>query len=97
MANGETKEFPVVVTTEKRGVFFGFTTEVDKAKMCLRDARLCVYWSADCKGFMGLAAKGPTKNCKIGPPANITVFDITSVAECTPEAVAAWEAAPWAG
>ena len=95
MAKKEMNEIAVVVTTEKKGVFFGHTTEVDKAKMRLRSARLCVYWAADCKGFMGLAAKGPTKSCKIGPAADITVFDITSVVECTPEAVKAWEAAPW--
>lgn len=97
MAKVEAKEIPVVVTTEKRGVFFGYATEVKKEQMSLRAARLCVYWSADCKGFMGLGAKGPTKSCKIGPPANITVFDITSVVECSPEAAKAWEAAPWAG
>lgn len=90
-------EKAVVVTTEKKGVFFGYASEVSKEKMLLRGARLCVYWAADCKGFMGLAAKGPTKSCKIGPAVpSITVFDITSVSECSPEAAAAWEAAPWA-
>lgn len=98
MAKANAKEIPVMVTTEKKGVFFGFIPEGSESKerMRIRDARLCVYWSADVKGFMGLAAKGPTKSCKIGPPATITVFDVTSVTECTTEAVAAWEKAPWA-
>ena len=92
-ANG--KERAVVVTTQHRGVFFGYASDVDGATINLRDARNCVYWSSDVKGFMGLAATGPTKNCKIGPAANISLRDITSVMECTPDATAAWEQAPW--
>ena len=92
-ANG--KERAVVVTTQHRGVFFGYAKEVDGEIIALRDARNCVYWSSDVKGFMGLAATGPTKNCKIGPAANISLRDITSVMECTPDATAAWENAPW--
>ena len=72
-------------------------TDTDGITIKLRKARLAVYWSADCKGFMGLANGGPTKSCKIGPPADITVRDITAVVEVSPEAVAAWEVSPWAG
>lgn len=89
------KERAVVVTTTHRGVFFGYATDVDGEIIKLRAARNCVYWSSDIKGFMGLAATGPSKSCKIGPAADISLRDITSVIECSPEAVQAWEAAPW--
>jgi hypothetical protein len=86
---------PVLVTTEHRGVFFGYATETRGQTIDLKRARLCVYWTADLKGFMGLANPGPTKGCKIGPPADIEVRAITSVVEVTPEAAERWEAAPW--
>ena len=89
-------ERAVVVTTEHRGVFFGYAKDIDGEIVKLRGARNCIYWSADVKGFMGLAAIGPSKNCKVGPAADISLRKITSVMECTPEATAAWEAAPWA-
>jgi hypothetical protein len=89
------KERAVVVTTAHRGVFFGYATKTDGATIALRAARLCVYWAADLRGFMGLAATGPNANCKVGPAANIEVRDITSVVAVTPEAVKRWESAPW--
>jgi hypothetical protein len=90
-------ERPVIVTTQHRGVFFGYATDTDGATIDLKRARLCVYWSADLRGFMGLASIGPNKNCKIGPAADIQLRDITSVVACTPEAVTKWESAPWNG
>ena len=88
-------ERPVIVTTEHRGVFFGYAKNIDGETINLRASRLCVYWSADVKGFMGLASGGPTRGCRIGPPADITLRKITAVIEVTPEAVKAWESAPW--
>lgn len=88
-------ERPVLVTTAHRGVFFGYATKTDGDTIELKRARLCVYWSADVRGFMGLAAKGPTTSCKIGPPADIELRAITSVTSVTPEATAKWEAAAW--
>jgi len=87
----------VVVCTAKRGVFFGYL-QLDEApaKVVLTKARNCPYWSADVKGVMGLAAKGPTASCRIGPAApDATLWEITGILSCSPEAVAAWEAAPW--
>ena len=89
------KERPVLVTTAHRGVFFGYAADTEGETIELKRARLCVYWSADCRGFMGLASDGPTKGCKIGPAADITLRSITAVVEVTPEAVKAWEKAPW--
>lgn len=90
-----TKTRPVLVTTAHRGVFFGYATATNGETIKLSRARLCIYWSADVKGFMGLAATGPSASCRIGPPADIELRAITAVAEVTPVAVAAWEAAPW--
>lgn len=89
------KERAVVVTTSHRGVFFGYTVNTGGAIISLRAARNCLRWSEDVKGFMGLASSGPTANCRIGPAADIELRDITSVMNCTPVAVAAWEKAPW--
>ena len=85
----------VLVTTAHRGVFAGYATKTDGDTIKLRQARLCVYWSADVRGFMGLASGGPTASCRIGPPADIELRNITSVVEVTDQARAAWEAAPW--
>lgn len=86
----------VVVTTAHRGVFFGYAEDTEGERIKLTAARLCIYWSRDVRGFMGLAANGPSKTCKVGPPADITLRNITSVLEVAPAAVKAWEAAPWA-
>jgi|SRR5581483_5384624 len=91
----ENKERAVVVTTEHRGVFFGYAEDTSGDSIKLRGARNCLYWSTNIRGFMGLAATGPDKECRVGPAADIEVRNITSVIECTPDAVKAWEAAPW--
>lgn len=88
-------ERAVLVTTQHRGVFFGYASETDGEAVKLRAARNCVFWSSEVKGFLGLAATGPTKSCKVGPAADIELRDITCVAECTDAARQAWEAAPW--
>jgi hypothetical protein len=67
--------------------------EVDS--IVLKRARLCVYWTADLRGFMGLASMGPGNGCKIGPACDIELRNITSVTEVSPEAVKKWEDAPW--
>jgi hypothetical protein len=90
------KEQYVLVTTEHRGIFAGFARDVSGDVIELRAARNCIYWSADVKGFLGLANSGPTATCKIGPTADIQLRKITAVAAVTPEAQAKWEAAPWA-
>lgn len=85
------KERAVIVTTAHRGVFYGWAADTDGETIFLRGARLCIYWSADLRGFMGMAATGPTKDCKIGPRADITLRSITSVVEVSDEAQKRWE------
>ena len=91
-SNGER---PVIVTTAHRGVFFGYAGDTTGETIALKRARLCVYWSSDLKGFMGLAARGPSSGCRIGPAADITLRNITAVVEVGADAAEKWESAPW--
>ena len=91
----EAKGRPVLVTTEFRGVFFGYATDTTGDNIKLSRARNIPYWDASVKGFLGLAESGPGKACRVGPPVDIDLRKITCVAECTPAAVEAWESAPW--
>jgi hypothetical protein len=95
-ASKQSSERAVLVTTVHKGVFFGYAEDTSGSTIKLRAGRLCVYWSSDLRGFMGLASIGPNSSCKIGPAVDIEVRDITSVSEVSPGAVAKWEKAPWA-
>ena len=89
----------VVVTTEFRGVFFGYIDpkhEGNRAKLKLHDARNCIYWAKETRGFLGLANTGPFGASRVGPSATTLLHKITSVSECTPKAIKQWETAPWA-
>ena len=88
---------PVIVCTDKRGVFFGYAKDTTGDPIVLDRPRMAVYWSSDVKGVLGLAATGPSASCRIGPcPPRIELREITCVMDVTPEAVKAWEGAPWA-
>jgi hypothetical protein len=90
------KERAVLVTTQHRGVFFGYTSDADDAPVVhLRAGRNVVYWPTSNRGFMGLASMGPQSGARVGPAADIAVRDITSMALVTDEAVKLFEAAPW--
>jgi hypothetical protein len=91
------KKRAVMVTTQHRGVFFGYVkAPLKNGAVTITDARNCLYWSADMKGFMGLAANGPSKSCRVGPavPA-ITLTGVTSVSEVSADAETKWTNAPW--
>lgn len=86
---------PVIVTTEYRGVFFGYATDTSGDTITLTNARNCIYWSSKTGGFMGLASKGPGDGSRIGERVNsIELRKVTSVVEMTADAVAAWEKEP---
>ena len=89
-------ERPVLVTTEFRGVFFGYAEDTSGDTLKLNRARCAVYWPATTKGFLGLASDGPGGGARIGPAADIELRKVTSVVECSDSAVKAWESAPWA-
>ena len=91
---------PVLVTTKHRGVFFGYmengAEETLPNNIRLTDVKNCIYWSSDIGGFLGLASKGPSDQCKIGERVkSLVLYDITSVTDVEPDAVEAWEAAKW--
>lgn len=87
---------PLVVSTEHRGVFFGYGEGYAGATIRLERARMCVYWPAEVRGFTGLAATGPSSGSRVGPPAPaITLRGVTSVLECSEEAARLWELGPW--
>ena len=89
-------ERPVLVTTQYRGVFFGYADAdpVDRV-LKLSRGRNCIYWPKETKGFLGLAKDGPLPGARVGPAVDITLYGVTCVAICTPEAVSRWEAFPW--
>ncbi len=93
-----TKTRPVVITTEHRGVFFGNLNGDDLAAktLTLLNAQMCVYWSSDVKGVLGLAATGPSRACRVTPAVpKIVLQGVTAVMDATPEAVKAWHSKPW--
>jgi hypothetical protein len=93
----EVKERAVLVTTAHKGVFFGYATDTSGSTIKLRACRNCVYWSADLRGFLGLASQGPNGNCKVGPAADFEVRDVTGVAEVSDMARGRWEKGIWNG
>lgn len=90
---------PVLVTTTHRGVFFGYLVgEPAKEKVVINRARNVTYWDVATRSFLGLAAQGPTDKCRVSSAAGTesTLFDITGVFVCTPEAVEKFEKGTWA-
>lgn len=86
---------PVIVTTEYRGVFFGYAMDTSGDTITLRNARNCIYWSAKTGGFMGLASDGPGAGSRIGKRVDqIELRKVTSVVEVSEAAVSAWEREP---
>ena len=91
------KKRAVLVTTDKRGVFFGYTDQPgDSTVVTLEQARMVVYWSAETKGILGLAASGPAKGSRVTPQVpKLTLQGVTAVGDCTEAAVKAMESVPW--
>ena len=95
---------PILVTTEFRGVFFGYVTRGDglmpripeNREITLMNARNCVHWTKEVKGVFGLAANGPVNGCRVGHAVKaIALCGVTSITVCTEAAAERWEAAPW--
>ena len=86
----------VIVTTSHRGVFFGTLAADGGDSVTLQDARNILRWGPDTRGFLGLAATGPSPDSRVGPAVpELSLRGITSVTRCTDIAVAAIEAGPW--
>jgi len=85
---------PVLVTTEARGVFFGYVDDYSGDPVTLKNARNCIYWHKSVGGFAGLATIGPNGSCRIGAQVGeIELRGITSVSKVEEDAVIAWEKA----
>ena len=85
---------PVLVTTEYRGVFYGWANDTSGDTITLINARNCIYWPSGNGGFGGLASEGPAKGARIGARVEkIELRKITAIAEVSDLAVEAWEAA----
>lgn len=88
------KRRAVLVTTEFRGVFFGFASKTGGDQITLENARNCIYWPSTQGGFGGLASEGPKKGSRIGAVVEkIDLRKVTSVVEVTKTAEAAWQSA----
>jgi hypothetical protein len=86
----------VIVTTDKRGVFFGTVVKKTKNEITLKNAQMCVFWARSVHGVLGLAADGPNEECRITKPVpKIELNGVTAVMDVTPAAAKAWEACPW--
>ena len=93
-------KIPVIITTDssKRGVFMGFINpeDADKETLIAEEVRMAVQWSSSAKGVVGLAAKGPTKSCRISPAApKATLKGVTATMQISDEALVAWRNEPW--
>ena len=92
----------VVVTTDSRGVFFGYVDdfsipESSNRTVTLYDCRMVVYWDPETKGLMDLPSRGPSNKCKISPPSPVVqISGVHFMAQCTKESTALFENAPWA-
>ena len=92
------KERMVVITTDKdrRGVFFGELVKYEKETATLKDAQMAIYWSSATKGVLGLASIGPQSGSRISPVIpQIELNGVTSVMDCTKEAVKEWRSGKW--
>ena len=86
----------VVVLTEFKEIFCGWTQDTTGGRIKLRGARQACYYSAETQGLIGLAVNGPAKGSKIGPPADIEIRQPVNIIECQAAAVEVWEKAKWA-
>ena len=86
----------VILTTEHRGVFFGYVeddTDLTKTTLGLKDARMAIRWRTS-KGIAELAEIGPNSNSLVGSKADVPVIHkITAVFLVTKEAEEKWIAA----
>lgn len=84
---------PVIVTTEHRGVFFGYAEDTSGTEIKLDRARMAIAFGTT-RGILELAETGPTGRSKISARApSIDVRKVTAVIEVSPAAVEKWEAA----
>lgn len=91
---------PCVVTTEHRGVFFGYLENPEETDLSqpvkIYGKQMCTYWSQKMRGVFGLAKFGPDKECRIGAPVEWALIkNVTAIVGCSKEAEENWLKQPW--
>lgn len=81
----ENKLRPVIVTTEYRGVFFGYANDTSGDIIHLKNAKMVIYWGTT-KGLLQLCETGTTKDTKLSAKADLEVRKVTGIFEVTSEA-----------
>lgn len=94
------KKIAVLMTTDKdkRGVFAGLINpeDYDKENIVAEEVRMCVYWSVDMKGVLGLASNGPSKSCRISPAVDKALIKgVVAVMDISDDAWKKWQQEPW--
>lgn len=82
---------PVILTTEHRGVFFGYATDTSGSVIQLKDARMAIRWRTK-RGLIELAEIGPNAQSIISCKADIEVRKVTAVIEVSEAAQKVWDA-----
>lgn len=96
MASKSKEEKFIVVLTEFKVIFCGWSSDYNEQTVNLRDARQACYYSAETKGLLGLATNGPARGSKIGPAVtSLQCRRVVNVIECSSAAQKAWEGAKW--
>ena len=90
----------VVVTTDstRRGVFCGelVSGDIVSGNVTLINAQMCVYWSQETKGVLGLASQGPQSGSRVTPVIpRIELNGVTSIMDMQDKAVETWRNCPW--
>jgi hypothetical protein len=97
----KSKKIYVLITTDeqKRGVFKAKIdpADADKIDIPAEEVQMCVKWSEEVRGVLGLAANGPTKHCRITPvfEGHGVIKGVTLVLQMSDKAVKAWKSCPW--
>ena len=89
------KEQAIIVTTEWRGVFFGYGVPTKERSIELHDCRMCVSWPESKHGMPGLAS-GKLEGCRISPPAPLVLLHgVTGIWTVSEEAEKEWLKNHW--
>ena len=95
----KTKRIPVIVCggSAGRAVIYGYADEMPEAgqPFTLHDARMVLYWSAECGGLFGLAATGPAGDTRltatVSEVQDTSAHQVISVSDEAELAFSGWE------
>jgi hypothetical protein len=92
-----TKPYILIATSSRPWTIIAGTLAAQEGDVyTLRDARMIVYFSADARGLLGVAANGPGSGARVSPRVDsVTVRGVESHVPCSDAARAAIEAEPW--